>query len=94
MKIVKSVLLAVLLTAPVFASAAPLKVGMCLNCHENDKTGAPSLKGLSSKDIFAKLENFKSGKTPGKVMPNTVKPHSSEELVAIAGEVEAAISKK
>lgn len=59
----------------------------CSNCHgiNGVSQGAvPSLAGAAKADLVAKMQEFKSGKRPGTIMPQLAKGYSDEQIETVA----------
>ena len=59
----------------------------CSNCHGTNgvsQGAVPSLAGGARADMVAKMQEFKSGKRPGTIMPQLAKGYSDDQIEAIA----------
>lgn len=60
----------------------------CANCHgTNGKSQGivPSLAGQSKADLVRKMQDFKSGKATGTIMPQLAKGYTDEQIDLTAG---------
>lgn len=60
----------------------------CSNCHGSNgaSVGAvPSLAGAAKTDLVTKMQEFKSGKRTGTVMPQLAKGYTDEQIDLAAG---------
>jgi len=59
----------------------------CSNCHGTNgvsQGAVPSLAGAAKADLVAKMQEFKSGKRPGTIMPQLAKGYSDEQIETLA----------
>ena len=59
----------------------------CSNCHGTNgvsQGAVPSLAGAAKADFVTKMQEFKSGKRPGTIMPQLAKGYSDEQIEAVA----------
>jgi cytochrome c553 len=59
----------------------------CSNCHGTSGRSAgvvPSLAGAPKGDIVAKMQEFKSGKRTGTIMPQLAKGYTDEQIERLA----------
>jgi len=59
----------------------------CANCHGTNgasQGAVPSLAGAAKADLVAKMQEFKSGKRPGTIMPQLAKGYSDEQIETVA----------
>lgn len=59
----------------------------CANCHGTNgvsQGAVPSLAGAAKPDLVAKMQEFKSGKRPGTIMPQLAKGYSDEQIEILA----------
>ena len=81
------------LSGPVVAQAADGAsarnlAATCTSCHGTDGVSQgpiPSLAGLPKADVVRKLQDFKSGREAGTIMPQLAKGYSDEQIDLIAG---------
>lgn len=60
----------------------------CASCHGTDGRsvgGIPSLAGGARSDLVRKLQDYKSGRSAGTVMPQLAKGYTDEQIDLIAG---------
>jgi sulfide dehydrogenase cytochrome subunit len=81
------------LSAPVPAQGADPNLARnlaatCANCHGTGGVSqgvVPSLAGLPKDDIVTKMQEFKTGKRTGTIMPQLAKGFTDEQIDLIAG---------
>lgn len=59
----------------------------CNGCHGTDghsQGAAPSLAGVSAKQLEQSMKDFKSGKRPATIMGRIAKGYSDEEIAAVS----------
>ena len=59
----------------------------CSSCHGTNgisQGAVPSLAGAAKADLVAKMQEFKSGKRPGTIMPQLAKGYSDEQIETVA----------
>ena len=59
----------------------------CANCHGTNgvsQGAVASLAGAAKADLVAKMQEFKSGKRPGTIMPQLAKGYSDEQIETLA----------
>jgi cytochrome subunit of sulfide dehydrogenase len=59
----------------------------CANCHGTDgvsQGGTATLAGVGREELAARLAAFKSGATPGTIMPQLAKGYSDAQLELVA----------
>lgn len=56
----------------------------CTSCHSGSATGIPSISSLTSKNMLARLQEYKNGTRPGTIMPQLSKGYTDEQLETIA----------
>ena len=74
-------------TAPALAqSMAPPGATACSGCHGPGTSGAavPPLRGRPSEEIFAAMQEYRTGQRPATVMDRTAKAFTEEESRAMA----------
>jgi cytochrome c553 len=64
----------------------------CANCHGTDGKGVvdggmPLINNLTSEQMLAKLQAYKSGALEGTIMPQLAKGYSDEQLTTIANQL-------
>jgi cytochrome c553 len=62
--------------------------GACAGCHGTNGLSAgtiASLAGQSREDLVARMQEFKTGKRSGTVMPQLAKGYTDEQIDLIAG---------
>jgi sulfide dehydrogenase cytochrome subunit len=60
----------------------------CANCHGTNGVSqgvVPSLAGQSKADLVRKMQDFKSGKAAGTIMPQLAKGYTDEQIDLAAG---------
>ena len=60
----------------------------CANCHGTNglsQGSMPSLAGQSKADLVRKMQDYKTGRTPGTVMPQLAKGYTDEQIELVAG---------
>lgn len=59
----------------------------CSNCHGTNgvsQGAVPSLAGAARADLVTKMQEFKSGKRPGTIMPQLAKGYSDTQIETLA----------
>ncbi|BDX21196.1 hypothetical protein TUM22923_05170 [Polynucleobacter sp. TUM22923] len=64
----------------------------CANCHGTDGKGVvdggmPLINQLTSEQMLAKLNAYKSGALEGTIMPQLAKGYTDEQLITIANQL-------
>ena len=55
----------------------------CSNCHGTNGRSSgpvPSLAGAAKSDLLTKMQEFKSGKRPGTIMPQLAKGYTDDQI--------------
>jgi cytochrome subunit of sulfide dehydrogenase len=73
---------------PVDSNRARNLAATCTSCHGTNGVSQgliASLAGVSKADLVNKLQDFKTGRTQGTVMPQLAKGYTDEQIDLIAG---------
>ena len=76
------------LAQPADSARARNLAATCTSCHGTNGVSQgliATLAGVPKADIVQKLQDFKTGRTPGTVMPQIVKGYTDEQIDLIAG---------
>ncbi len=60
----------------------------CAGCHGTNgasQGGMPSLAGQARADLVRKMQDYKTNRTPGTVMPQLAKGYTDEQIELMAG---------
>ena len=77
-----------LASAQVDSDRARNLAATCTSCHGTNgvsQTEIKSLAAVAKAEIVSKLQDFKSGREPGTVMPQLAKGYTDEQIDLIAG---------
>jgi cytochrome c553 len=60
----------------------------CANCHGTNgvaQGGMESLAGVARDDLVRKLQDYKTGRRPGTIMPQLAKGYTDQQIEALGG---------
>jgi cytochrome c553 len=85
--------ISVVAAAGVGAEAVDVNAGRdiaagCANCHGTNGVSSgtmPSLAGVASAQLVNRMQEFKSGKRPGTIMPQLAKGYTDEQIDLVGG---------
>jgi cytochrome c553 len=70
------------------ANVARSLAATCANCHGTNGISVghvPALAGRPKDDVVRKMQDFKTGRLPGTIMPQLAKGYTDEQIDLIAG---------